>query len=232
MTTIDDIKAQVQTRLGRIANRKGDNNYFSITDTDADETALSTLVLQGAVEIGRTSSRIDAQLQVALVVDVASYVLPASLGPVYGATLANDASPPAWTEPTQENGSTVRDLVEKGVAISEATGTPTQFGIYGEKLWVWPIPSASMTLRLYYVSESLVATGDPTSDEEPPGDLVSWMPPELELALVDWVIGRWLFDIEPAESERYLAEARAKALESRRRVRDDRVTYRTYSPFS
>ena len=77
-----------------------------------------------------------------------------------------------------------------------------------------------------------MASGSVWSDEEPSGDLVSWMPPELEIALVDWVIGRWLFDIEPAESERYLAEARAKAEEARRRVRDDRVTYRAYSPLS
>lgn len=230
MASIDGVILQAKERLGRVARRRGDDEYFS--PTDVDDAFLTTLALQGAVEIGRMSSRIDAQEQIALVKSTSSYVLPASLGPVYGATLADDASPPVWTEPTQENGATVRDLAERAVAIAEAEGTPTQFGIFGALLWVWPVPDATMTLRLYYVSESLVASSTPTSDEEPPGDLVSWMPPELEIALVDWVIGRWLFDIEPQESERYLTEARTKAQEARRRVRDDRVTYRQYSPLS
>lgn len=161
-----DLFIRVKRAAALYARTKGDP---ALAPTDSDDAALEQFMIDGAVELAKATGRIEASIDIALIAGESEYDVPGEVDTIRFGIIGQ-------VQVTHYDASRVIAAIAAG-----NTGTPTHFGFWNGKLRVFPTPAEAATLTLFYVANSAYASSD----------LAEMLPPDLERALVDYVLSEW-----------------------------------------
>lgn len=193
-----DLSAVYDTIYRRTATRARILRQPDIGATVDDLYALEPIVKDAAIEVARDTGRLEAVVEVDLVADQSAYTLTRG---VLGIRLI------------EAGGKTLKHIDGTEARMraehpeDDDAGEPEVFGILQNKIILAPVPSAEYiagegqdTMTAYYLMASAVTSPDDwpagsASEESPTDDLVSWLPVELEQALIHKALAGWYRDI-------------------------------------
>lgn len=193
--TLAELYSQIHARSGILARRLelDGQQGTNVASREADEGVLLIFARQGAAIIARRTRRMEAQATINLVDGTAAYDLGTAVGTPRRMHLVDADG--ALSELAHVEGDSIWPATHRDT-VSGTKGTPTCFGIYAGMLYVWPIPDAAYTGYLYYESSSAIGEEDAlTTSETPAGDLLAFLPAEMERPLSDYVLSEWYREI-------------------------------------
>lgn len=204
MATRQDIFDRVRRRTGILARRFENPELAVNVDHQAD---VDEFIVTAAREIAVQTGRLETVVTITLVEDQYEYELKNHVRQIMMATLDG-------VELKHSPGPDVRTAAEE-----QASGTPEHYGIFQNDLVVSPAPNATAAgkvLSIYFKTasaETLPADGSWNTEEEPADDLLAWLPPELEEALLLHVMHSWFdaigeYEISDRYGERFWAAVR------------------------
>ena len=220
MATYTGILDQVYRRTAALAKRKNDPD---LAPNEDDLYILDPLLKSGSIWIAVKTGRLEADVPTAIVADQYEYDIH---------DLAGDGATP----PTNVRKIRAVQLDQKfldhqdGVDVlancrqSTATkGSPDRFGVHRDKLVIYPIPTAEIatatpTMHIYYIMASAhtePAQAGWSTTETPVDNIVEWLPVELELALVWYIMAEWfdaIAEFDLAREFRRMYEGRTGSL--------------------
>lgn len=199
MDCADDVFTRAKTRIGQLAERVVDP---TLSASDADDKVLGLYLDDGLSELAKRTDRMSGSVELTAAAGDASLDLPAHIDHILEAHIDDGTS---RVEIETVDGAPIAAKA-KGPGATE--GSPTKVGTHAAKLWLWPVPDQEYTLALevtlngYWESIPMGEGAGPRLDE-----LVRMVPPELERALVAFVVAEW-FDFKGEAEVAQLARRR------------------------
>jgi hypothetical protein len=183
MTKIIDIYALVHRITGRIARTQG--NPLLATNSDR-EAELRDFLDHASHEIGHRIRGLQHRERILTRSGEGRYGVSASmLSPIAAEVV----------------GGNKLTLVDGYAALAAASGgeagDPEFYGIFGDDLWVAPVPSSDGELMLYYRPNGIIAEDDEaheTTEDPDSGDLISSFRTTWKQPIADYLVGRWLME--------------------------------------
>lgn len=248
MQTASDVYLQAKRRVGVLAKR-GEDPQLALDDVH--ETMLEVYLKDGLREVAKRTDRLTASLTLSFSSGDAWMERPSHIDVIEEAQALDSGT--AYDVSVESGAETAR----KARAPSPETGRPCEIGHHGGRLWVWPVPDGDYEIQIEAILNGEVPQGafvnaltQPapslnsvsvsgaavTVSYQPTSRLdlvVAAVPPELERAVVAYVVAEWLSD----NAERELAQKPRRRFERDLRKYDtdpmrDTTATRSYNPLS